>query len=175
MLRGGFANPRLRNLLVPQVEGGVTKLMPDGEVLPIFEAAARYAERGTPAVIVAGKNYGVGSARDWAAKVTRLLGVRAVIAGGFERIHRANLISFGVLPLEIPGGSLRLNGDEELDLLGLPEALHRGGSVTLIVRNGNKVREAINLRCCIETEAEEKLLRFGGLFAKLLSETAAAL
>src|SRR5690606_18158448 len=100
MMRGTFANIRIRNEMVPGVEGGYTKYYPDQVVLPIYEAAMRYQQEGIPLIIVAGKEYGTGSSRDWAAKGTRLLGVKAVIAESFERIHRSNLIGMGVLPLQ---------------------------------------------------------------------------
>jgi 2-polyprenyl-6-methoxyphenol hydroxylase-like FAD-dependent oxidoreductase len=116
MVRGTFANVRLRNLLVPGSEGGVARHQPSGERLPIFDAAQRYAAEGVPLLVFAGQEYGTGSSRDWAAKGTRLLGVRAVVAESFERIHRANLVGMGVLPLQLPAGvavaTLRLDGGE---------------------------------------------------------------
>jgi len=128
MVRGTFANVRLRNKLAPGTEGGVTRLLPEGEVMSIFDASVRYAERGAPLIILAGKEYGSGSSRDWAAKGPRLLGVRAVIAESFERIHRSNLVGMGILPLQFESGqnaeSLLLTGEEIYDLPGLTAALH---------------------------------------------------
>ncbi len=170
MLRGGFANPRLRNLLVPGIEGGLTRLLPGDEVMPIHEAAADYRRRAIPAIVIAGSGYGAGSARDWAAKVTRLLGVRAVIARSFERIHRANLIAFGVLPLQYgPEITFALDGSEQFDILGLPDALRPGGLVELVVRKGYDVRH-VWLQCRIDTDVEAQWLRAGGVLAKVISD-----
>ena len=130
MMRGTFANVRLRNLLVDR-EGGWTRDMPSGEELPIYDAAMRYANEGVPLVILAGEEYGSGSSRDWAAKGTLLLGVRAVIAESFERIHRSNLIGMGVLPLQFPDGesikSLGLTGEEAVSI-GKPTSTRRARS-----------------------------------------------
>jgi aconitate hydratase len=126
MIRGTFANPRIRNHLVPGTEGGVTVHLPDGDQMTIFEAAIRYQSEGVPLVVIAGKEYGSGSSRDWAAKGPALLGVRAVMAESFERIHRSNLIGMGVLPLQFASGenagSLGLTGRESIDLKGLSGA-----------------------------------------------------
>ena len=123
MVRGTFANVRLRNKLAPGTEGGVTRLLPEGEQMSIFDASVKYAERGVPLVILAGKEYGSGSSRDWAAKGPKLLGVRAVIAESFERIHRSNLVGMGILPLQFEAGqnveSLGLTGEEVYDFPGL--------------------------------------------------------
>ena len=120
MVRGTFANVRIRNLMVPGVEGGITRHQPDGERMGIYDAAERYRAEGVPLVVIAGQDYGAGSSRDWAAKGTRLLGVRAVIARGFERIHRSNLIGMGVLPCQLPedvsASTLGLDGTETFDL-----------------------------------------------------------
>ena len=123
MMRGTFANIRIKNEMVPGVEGGVTKHLPDGEIMAIFDAAMKYQAEGVPLVIVAGKEYGTGSSRDWAAKGTRLLGVKAVIAESFERIHRSNLVGMGLLPLQFKNGasrqSLKLVGTEFFDITGV--------------------------------------------------------
>jgi aconitate hydratase len=118
MTRGTFANIRIRNLLVPGTEGGVTRLLPGSEVLPVYDAALKYREQGTPLVVLAGSEYGTGSSRDWAAKGTMLLGVRAVLAASFERIHRSNLVGMGVLPLVLPDSwqALGLTGEETFDI-----------------------------------------------------------
>ena len=125
MVRGTFANIRLRNQLAPGTEGGVTQVLPEGEEMTIYDAAMAYAEDDTPLVVLAGKEYGSGSSRDWAAKGTKLLGVRAVIAESFERIHRSNLVGMGVLPLQFPEGedaeSLGLTGEEEFTITGIAE------------------------------------------------------
>ncbi len=122
MTRGTFANVRIKNLMVPGVEGGVTIHQPSGEQMTIYDAAMRYQAERVPLVIFAGQEYGTGSSRDWAAKGTRLLGVRAVVAQSFERIHRSNLVGMGVLPLQFPEGvsaaTLGLDGSETFDLLG---------------------------------------------------------
>ncbi len=123
MVRGTFANIRLRNQLAPGTEGGVTRHMPDGEEMSIYDASMKYAEEGTPLIVLAGKEYGSGSSRDWAAKGTNLLGVRAVIAESYERIHRSNLVGMGVLPLQFADGesaeSLGLTGEEEFSITGV--------------------------------------------------------
>ncbi|MGA3079936.1 MAG: aconitate hydratase AcnA [Terracidiphilus sp.] len=138
MVRGTFANVRLRNKLAPGTEGGVTRLLPEGEPMSIFDASVRYAERGVPLIILAGKEYGSGSSRDWAAKGPKLLGVRAVIAESFERIHRSNLVGMGILPLQFEDGqnveSLGLTGEEVYDFAGIGVRLHA-------IRTGQKIME----------------------------------
>jgi aconitate hydratase len=130
MVRGTFSNIRLRNLLVPGAEGGVTRHLPSGQVMPIYDAAMRYQAEGIPLLVLAGKEYGSGSSRDWAAKGTLLLGIKAVIAQSFERIHRSNLVGMGVLPLEFLAGesreSLGLTGQERLSIRGIAEGLAPG-------------------------------------------------
>jgi aconitate hydratase len=142
MVRGTFANVRLRNKLAPGTEGGVTRLLPEGEQLSIFDASVKYAERGTPLIILAGKEYGSGSSRDWAAKGPRLLGVRAVIAESFERIHRSNLVGMGILPLQFEAGktveSLGLTGEETYDFPDTGVRLHA-------IRTGQKIETTIPL------------------------------
>ena len=167
MIRGTFANIRLRNLLAPGTEGGVT--VKDGEQLSIFDAAEAYAAEGTPLVVLGGKEYGSGSSRDWAAKGTKLLGVRAVLAESFERIHRSNLIGMGVLPLQYKDGetaaSLGLTGQETFDIVGV-EALNTGDVPREItVRAGGKEFTAI-LR--IDTPGEADYYRHGGIMQYVL-------
>src|SRR6202453_912289 len=127
MVRGTFANVRLRNLLAPGTEGGVTRHLPGGEPMSVYDAAVRYAKEGVPLVVLAGKEYGSGSSRDWAAKGPKLLGVRAVIAESYERIHRSNLVGMGILPLEYTAGqsavSLGLTGEETYEIQGLPQGI----------------------------------------------------
>ena len=170
MARGSFANIRLRNRLVPGRGGGFTRRMPGGETATIHEAAQGYAAAGVAMVIVAGHNYGAGSARDWAAKGTRILGVRAVIAESFERIHCANLVAMGVLPLVFPPGvnqeTLGLTGEELVGLPGLPGALHPGGTVQARFRDGARCLE-VALLCRIETAEEAEDLRGGGILPRI--------
>ena len=148
MVRGTFANIRLRNQLAPGTEGGVTKFQPDGEEMTIYDAAMKYAEDETPLVVLAGKEYGSGSSRDWAAKGTKLLGVRAVIAESFERIHRSNLVGMGVLPLQFPEGenaeSLGLTGEEEYSITGLGDGVGQGG-------HRARGRQGVHRRACGST------------------------
>jgi aconitate hydratase len=175
MMRGTFANIRLRNELAPGTEGGVTKK--DGEEMSIFDAAMAYAEEGTPLVVLGGKEYGSGSSRDWAAKGTSLLGVRAVIAESFERIHRSNLVGMGVLPLMYPDGesaeSLGLTGEEELSITGLAEPLNAGDAPPreVTVRAGDKEFQA---RVRIDTPKEAEYFRHGGILQYVLRSLMAA-
>src|SRR3954471_4999209 len=165
MMRGTFANIRLRNLLAPGTEGGVTRHLPDGEEMSIFDAAMRYAEEGVPLVVLGGKEYGSGSSRDWAAKGTKLLGVRAVIAESFERIHRSNLVGMGVLPLQ-SGEAASLSGDEEISITGLAEAIN-GGELPreVTVKAGDKEFTA---RVRIDTPKEAQYFRNGGILPYVL-------
>src|ERR1700741_5281641 len=141
MTRGTFANVRIKNLMVPGVEGGVTTYYPDKEQLPIYDAAVRYQQSGVPLVVIAGHEYGTGSSRDWAAKGTLLLGVKAVIAQSFERIHRSNLVGMGVLPLQYLPGTTRqtlgLKGDETLDITGVAAGLKPRMDVTLTIHRAD--------------------------------------
>jgi aconitate hydratase len=174
MIRGTFANIRLRNRLVDR-EGGFTRHFPDGEETTIYEAAMRYADEGVPLVVLAGREYGSGSSRDWAAKGTALLGVRAVIAEGFERIHRSNLIGMGVLPLQLPDGesvdSLGLTGEESFDLGGLEEAVEPGASERRIQvtaeRQGAEPIE-FEARARLDTPNEVAYYRNGGILQRVL-------
>ena len=167
MIRGTFANIRLRNKLAPGTQGGVTVHLPDGEQMTIYEAAMRYADEGVPLVVLAGKEYGSGSSRDWAAKGTSLLGVRAVIAESYERIHRSNLIGMGVLPLQFPDGqsaeSLGLTGHETVTVRGLADVSETTG--TLPVRAGDADFEAV---VRIDTPGEAEYFRHGGILPYVL-------
>jgi aconitate hydratase len=170
MMRGTFANIRLRNQLAPGTEGGVTRHLPDGEEMSIYDAAMKYAEEGVPLVVLGGQEYGSGSSRDWAAKGTTLLGVRAVIAESFERIHRSNLVGMGVLPLQYPEGesaeSLGLTGEEEFSVTGLAEHLNAGELPrTAQVRAGDVQFEA---RVRIDTPKEAEYFRHGGILPYVL-------
>ncbi|MBI6528014.1 aconitate hydratase AcnA [Proteus vulgaris] len=166
MMRGTFANIRIRNEMVPGIEGGFTKHIPTGETLAIYDAAMRYQQENTPLAIIAGNEYGSGSSRDWAAKGTRLLGVRVVIAGSFERIHRSNLIGMGVLPLEFPEGitrqTLGLKGDEKIEITGI-NALTPGQDVAVNITFANNHTETIMARCRIDTQTELAYFQHGGI------------
>ncbi|MGA7822661.1 MAG: aconitate hydratase AcnA [Steroidobacteraceae bacterium] len=175
MMRGTFANIRLRNLLVPGVEGGVTVHLPDGEQASIYDAAMRYRKERVPLVVLAGREYGAGSSRDWAAKGTMLLGVRAVIAESFERIHRSNLIGMGVAPLQfLPGqnlASLKLSGREVFDIAGLSTPDAREVTVTATPDGGSAVQFKARLR--IDTPKEREYYRHGGILQYVLRQLAA--
>ncbi|HAD09156.1 MAG TPA: aconitate hydratase AcnA [Porticoccaceae bacterium] len=166
MMRGTFANVRIRNEMVPGVEGGVTRLLPDGEQMPIYDAAMRYQQAHTPLVVIAGKEYGTGSSRDWAAKGTRLLGIKAVIAESFERIHRSNLIGMGVLPLQFIKNdsrrSLGIDGTEIIDITGL-SALEPGCEVRLSLLKASGEQLQTELLCRIDTEIELDYFQSGGI------------
>jgi aconitate hydratase len=172
MVRGTFANIRLRNLMAPDTEGGFTRFMPDGDVTTVFGAAERYRRDGTPLIVVAGGNYGCGSSRDWAAKGTQLLGIRAVIAESFERIHRSNLIGMGVVPLQLPSGftaaGLGLDGSETFDLLGLSAGITPGMTVTMMIHRPNGEVATIALTCRVDTSVEANWLRNGGILPNAL-------
>jgi len=174
MIRGTFANVRLRNQLVPGVDGGFTRHLPDGEQQSIFDAAMAYAEDGTPLIVLAGSDYGSGSSRDWAAKGTLLLGVKAVLATSFERIHRSNLIGMGVLPLQFgPGDSpqgLGLTGEEVYSITGLADVdgvLPR--EVTVGVEADGQPRE-FTATVRIDTPAEAAYFRHGGILPYVLRQ-----
>ncbi|WP_105629891.1 aconitate hydratase AcnA [Cronobacter malonaticus] len=166
MMRGTFANIRIRNEMVPGVEGGMTRLIPGNEVMSIYDAAMRYQEQGTPLAVIAGKEYGSGSSRDWAAKGPRLLGIRVVIAESFERIHRSNLIGMGILPLEFPQGvtrkTLGLTGDETLDIGNL-QSLTPGATVPVTLTRANGATEVLECRCRIDTGNEMTYYRNDGI------------
>ncbi|HIJ62970.1 MAG TPA: aconitate hydratase [Rhodospirillaceae bacterium] len=172
MTRGTFANVRLHNEIVPGSEGGITLHHPSGEQLSIFEAAERYAAEGIPLAIIAGAEYGTGSSRDWAAKGTRLLGVKAVIAESFERIHRSNLVGMGVLPLEFPPGvnrrTLALDGSEMLDITGLAGGIAARQSLGLTIRRGDGSQSEMTVLCRIDTVDEADYFRHGGILHTVL-------
>ena len=170
MVRGTFANIRLRNQLAPGTEGGVTRKLPSGEQMSIYDASLAYLAEGTPLVVIAGKEYGSGSSRDWAAKGTRLLGVRAVLAESFERIHRSNLIGMGVLPLQLPGSasSLGLTGEEVFAISGLAEPMNAGSlpSEVAVVADGIE----FSARVRIDTPKEADYFRHGGILQYVLRQ-----
>ncbi|MGH2866672.1 MAG: aconitate hydratase [Solirubrobacteraceae bacterium] len=172
MMRGTFANIRLRNLLAPGTEGGTTRHLPDGEEMSIYDAAMRYAVEKVPLVVIGGKEYGSGSSRDWAAKGTLLLGVRAVIAESFERIHRSNLVGMGVLPLQFADGdsvaSLGLSGEEEYSIAGIADALNAGKLPREATVDANGQAFAVRVR--IDTPKEADYFRHGGILHYVLRQ-----
>jgi aconitate hydratase len=175
MMRGTFANIRLRNLLAPGTEGGYTRHIPDGEQMSIYDAAVKYAERKTPLIVLAGTEYGSGSSRDWAAKGTLLLGVKAVIAKSYERIHRSNLIGMGVLPLEfLPGEnaeSLGLDGEESFSITGLEGG--KAGEVSVTAKADNGGEKSFKARVRLDTPMEREYYTNGGILQYVLRDLAA--
>lgn len=179
MIRGTFANVRIKNLMLPpkedgtRWEGGITLFQPSGEQMFIYDAAVNYMAKGTPTVVFGGEEYGTGSSRDWAAKGTQLLGVRAIIAKSFERIHRSNLVGMGVLPLQFKQNdsvqSLGIQGDEEFDITGLG-ILRPQQDVTLVIRGKNGSRKGVKLLCRIDTAIEVDYFNHGGILPYVLRE-----
>jgi aconitate hydratase len=178
MMRGTFANIRIKNELVPGTEGGITKYLPTGDVMPIYDAAMRYQAANIPLVIIAGKEYGTGSSRDWAAKGTRLLGVKAVIAESFERIHRSNLVGMGVLPLEFKNGitrtDLQLDGSEDIAITGVTGDLKARMELQLTITAPGKPVRSFPLLCRIDTADEVEYYRNGGILPYVLRGMMAA-
>jgi aconitate hydratase len=177
MTRGTFANVRIKNLMVPGTEGGVTKHYPDATQMPIYDAAVKYQAEGVPLVILAGLEYGTGSSRDWAAKGTRLLGVRAVVAASFERIHRSNLVGMGVLPLQFADGTdaktLGLDGSETFSFSGIDE-VSPGKSVLMTVKRADGTTETVPLRLRIDTAIEVDYYKHGGILPYVLRQILSA-
>jgi aconitate hydratase len=178
MMRGTFANIRLKNEMVPGSSGGVTKHMPDGTEMSIYDAAMQYQAEGTPLIVIAGKEYGTGSSRDWAAKGTRLLGVKAVVAESFERIHRSNLVGMGLLPLQFREGcdrtTLHLDGSETFDLVGLSGGIQPRMTVTLVIHRADGSQQEVPLLCRIDTLDEVEYYRNGGILHYVLRQLLAA-
>jgi len=176
MTRGTFANVRIKNLMVPGTEGGVTKYFAngEGEQMSIFDAAMKYAETNTPLVILAGHEYGSGSSRDWAAKGTRLLGVKAVVAASFERIHRSNLVGMGVLPLQFAEGttaqSLALDGSEVFSITGLSDKIRPGQEVMLEIQRQDGQNKSVSVKLRIDTPIEIDYYRHGGILPFVLRQ-----
>jgi len=172
MTRGTFANVRIKNLMVPGVEGGVSRL--DGVTAPIYDVAMKYQQHGVPLVVFAGQEYGTGSSRDWAAKGTRLLGVRAVVAVSFERIHRSNLVGMGVLPCQFKEGTnaqtLKLDGSETFDIVGLDETLRPRGELTLVIHRASAGEEEVPIIARIDTAIEVEYYRHGGILPFVLRQ-----
>jgi aconitate hydratase len=175
MVRGTFANVRIKNLMVPGTEGGVTKLQPVGDEMSIYDASVHYMAAGVPLVVLAGQEYGTGSSRDWAAKGTRLLGVKAVVAQSFERIHRSNLVGMGVLPCQFKEGtsaqSLGLDGAETFDLVGLEsEKVKPRQDVTLVIYRANGETEEVPVTLRIDTPIEIEYYQHGGILPYVLRQ-----
>ncbi len=180
MLRGTFANVRIKNLMLPlhadgtREEGGVTLFQPSGEKLPIYDAAMRYIAQGTPTVVFGGEEYGTGSSRDWAAKGTQLLGVRAVIAKSFERIHRSNLVGMGVLPCQFKGSdsvaSLGIKGDETFDITGTEAGVKPQMDVTLTIHRKDGTTQQVPVLLRIDTPIEVDYYLNGGILPFVLRE-----
>jgi len=177
MVRGTFANVRIKNLMVSGVEGGVTIHQPSGERLSIYDAAMQYQSAGVPLVVIAGQEYGTGSSRDWAAKGTSLLGVRAVVAQSFERIHRSNLVGMGVLPLQFQEGTtaqtLKLDGTEIYDIVGLHASLKPQQNLILRITRSNGTAEDVPVRSRIDTPIEIDYYQHGGILPFVLRQLVA--
>jgi aconitate hydratase len=171
-MRGTFANIRIKNEMVPGVEGGVTGICPTGKVMPIYDAPMLYAAAGVPLVVIGGKEYGTGSSRDWAAKGTRLLGVKAVIVESFERIHRSNLVGMGVLPLQFKDGTdrhtLKLTGEETFDITGVAAGIKPRMQLTLTIHRPDGSSEQVPVLCRIDTADEVEYYRNGGILHYVL-------
>ena len=176
MTRGTLANIRIRNLLAPGTEGGVTRHLPDGQAMTIYDAAVRYKAEGVPLLVLAGTEYGTGSSRDWAAKGTYLLGVRAVLAASFERIHRSNLVGMGILPLELPAGqtweSLGLSGEEVFDIPDLDDNFRPGAELTVVATPADGPAREFQTKVRIDTPVEIEYYRNGGILQTVLRKLA---
>jgi aconitate hydratase len=174
MVRGTFGNIRLQNHLTPDVEGDWTLHLPDGERMRIFHASEKYADEGVPLIVVAGKEYGTGSSRDWAAKGPMLLGIRAVIAESYERIHRSNLVGMGIVPLQFQDGSsadsLGLDGTETYDIPGLADSVEPGCVLTVTATSEAGVITKFETLARIDTAIENEYYRHGGLLPYVLRQ-----
>jgi aconitate hydratase len=178
MMRGTFANIRLKNEMVPGIEGGFTHHFQTDQPEPIYDVAMRYKKEQTPQILIAGKEYGTGSSRDWAAKGVNLLGVKAVVCETFERIHRSNLVGMGVLPLQFKDGmtrkSLNLTGHESFDVGGIQSGLRPGMDVPLTIHRRDGSKETVTLTCRIDTAEEVEYFRNGGVLHYVLRNLAQA-
>jgi aconitate hydratase len=174
MMRGTFANIRLRNQLAPGTEGGWTALLPQGDVMTIYDASVVYRQAGVPLLVIAGKEYGSGSSRDWAAKGTLLLGVKVVVAESFERIHRSNLVNMGVLPLEFNAGenaaTLELSGREQYDIVGIASSLKPRGAVLVRATTPDGSSREFTATARIDTPEELVAFRHGGILPYVLRQ-----
>jgi aconitate hydratase len=174
MTRGTFANVRIKNLMAPGTEGGVTKYQPSGEIMSLYDAAMKYAEHNKPLIVLAGQEYGTGSSRDWAAKGTALLGVKCVVAQSFERIHRSNLVGMGVLPLQFKEGTtaqtLKLDGTETYDVLGLDAGLKPQQDLTIRITRADGKTDTVPVACRIDTPIEIDYYQHGGILPYVLRQ-----
>ena len=172
MMRGTFANIRIKNEMAPGTEGGYTTLYPEGKVMPVFEAVQEYKKRGTDLVVIGGKEYGTGSSRDWAAKGTKLLGIKVVIAESFERIHRSNLIGMGVLPLQFTNGTNRLNlnlqGSELISINNIEKGFYPQDQVELEIKYLSGEIKKVKTLCRIDTNNELEYYKNGGILQYVL-------
>jgi aconitate hydratase len=184
MMRGTFANVRIKNLMIPatpdgaRIEGGITLHQPSGQEMSIYDAAMKYIADDVPTMIFAGEEYGTGSSRDWAAKGTQLLGVKAVVARSFERIHRSNLVGMGVLPLQFIGNdsvdTLKITGEESFDLIGLEHDIKPQQEVTLVIKRANGQSQQVKVLLRIDTPIEVDYYRHGGILPFVLRQLLAA-
>ena len=172
MMRGTFANIRIRNEMAPNTEGGFTKLYPEEKVLPVYDAVEEYKKRGTDLVVIGGKEYGTGSSRDWAAKGTKLLGVKAVLAESFERIHRSNLIGMGILPLQFIDNTNRKNlnliGSELITILNLEKGIDPHNLLIVEIKYKSGDIKKIKMLCRIDTKNELEYYKNGGILQYVL-------
>jgi aconitate hydratase len=172
MMRGTFANIRIRNEMAPGTEGGFTKIYPEEKVLPVYDAVVEYKKRGTDLVVIGGKEYGTGSSRDWAAKGTKLLGVKAVIAESFERIHRSNLIGMGILPLQFTNDvnrkNLNLIGSELISVLDVEKGINPSDEVTVEIKYASGDIKKVKTLCRIDTKNELEYYKNGGILQYVL-------
>jgi aconitate hydratase len=177
MMRGTFGNVRIKNRLVPGKEGNWTVHLPSGEVMSVYDASMQYQEAGTPLIVLAGKEYGTGSSRDWAAKGTTLLGVKAVIAVGYERIHRGNLLGMGVLPLAFEPGqsveSLGLTGQEHFTISGIADGLEPAGRIGVTARRDDGGQVEFQAIVRLNSDVEIEYYRHGGILQRVLRQFAA--
>ena len=171
-MRGTFANIRIRNEMAPGTEGGFTKIYPEEKVLPVYDAVVEYKKRGTELIVIGGKEYGTGSSRDWAAKGTKLLGVKAVIAESFERIHRSNLIGMGVLPLQFTDKmnrkNLNLKGSELITIIELEKGIEPSDQVLVEIKYASGDIKKVKTLCRIDTKNEMEYYKNGGILQYVL-------
>ena len=171
-MRGTFANIRIRNEMAPGTEGGYTKLYPEGKVMPVYDAVVEYKKRGTDLIVIGGKEYGTGSSRDWAAKGTKLLGVKVVIAESFERIHRSNLIGMGILPLQFIDNmdriKLKLKGSELVTIINIERGINPSASVDVEIKYASGDIKKIKTLCRIDTKNELEYYKNGGILQFVL-------
>lgn len=172
MMRGTFANIRIRNEMIPGIEGGMTKHFPSENILSIYDAAMLYKKENVPLVIIAGKEYGTGSSRDWAAKGPKLQGVRAVIAESFERIHRSNLIGMGILPLQFKADmtrkTLNLLGDEIISIVGINDHMKPAADIEMLIERNDGTTQSVILQSRIDTQNEIEYYKHGGILQFVL-------